>query len=491
MCQNRPVSGLLPPAPPPNEAPIPVGTKVVLDSGARFLDRDLLSGGSPWRLLRLPGGSRVVAERWRGGGHVGAGEERFARTLVQQGLLHPVATPRADVELVDIVIPVRDDSAGLERLLVGLTGLHVTVVDDGSKSPERVAEIAERCGASLVLLAKNRGPAAARNAGAAATTRPLRWFLDVDVSLEGPLDVMGRLQSYFVDPLVGAVAPRVRGAGGPSVRDRFELLFSPLDMGPRSGLVVVGSHVAYVPSACLVVRRSAFGEGFDESLRTGEDVDLVWRLAERGWLVRYDATTVVAHRARATWPRWWSQRVGYGASTAELAKRHGGRMAPLRVDAWTLAAWSSVLWGRPAIGARIAGVAHDRLRTRLAATTEEPGRVAGTLVGRGMVGAAGPLARAIVRTFALPLLVCALHPRLRRRSLGLYVVGTAWRWRQTRVRVADIPLAVVDDLAYGLGVYRGAWRSKTLDALRPRVTKSTLGLREVLGWSPRRDQLHP
>ena len=480
------MSALLPLAPPPIEAPIPVGTRVTLDPEARFLDRDLLCGGSPWRLLRLPGGSRVVAERWRGGGDVNAGEERFARTLMQQGLLHPLPSARADVELVDVVTPVHDDADRLERLLEGLTGLHVTVVDDGSPTPERIATIAARFGASLVRLDQNQGPAAARNAGARATTRPLLMFLDVDLSLERPLDVLGRLQPYFLDPLVAAIAPRVKGVAGPSVRDRFEMLFSPLDMGPRSGLVVAGSHVAYVPSACLMVRRSAFGEGFDESLRTGEDVDLVWRLAERGWLVRYDAATIVTHRARTTWPRWWSQRVRYGASTAELAQRHGDRMAPLRVDPWTLAAWSSVLWGKPVIGARITAMAHRRIRTRLAGTTEEPGRVAGTLVGRGMVGAGGPLARAVVRTFALPLLLSALHPRLRRRSLGLYVVGTAWRWRSTRLRVADIPVAVADDLAYGVGVYQGAWRTRSLRALRPRVTKSTLGLREILSLRSRR-----
>ncbi len=458
---------------------------MALDEHATFLDRDLLSGGSPWRLLRLPGGSRVVAERWRGASEVGAGEERFARTLLQQGLLHPVPPPRADVDLVDVVIPVRDDVDGLARLLADLSGWHVTVVDDGSVDPGSVEECALRFGASPVRLSQNRGPGSARNAGVSATSRPLLWFLDVDVGLDSPLDVLGHLQPHFADPLMGAIAPRVRGGGGPSVRDRFELRFSPLDMGARSGLVVAGGPVAYVPSACLLVRREAFGEGFDESLRTGEDVDLVWRLHDRGWLVRYDADTVVAHRARATWPRWWNQRVGYGASTAELAKRHGARMAPLRVDGWTLAAWSAVLWGKPIVGARVARVAHERLRRRLASTTDEPGKVAGALVGRGMVGAGGPLARAVVRTYGVPLLMVALHPRMRRRALALFAAGTTWRWRSTRLRITDIPLAVGDDLAYGFGVFWGAWRSKTLGALRPHVTKSTLGLREVLGLKPR------
>ena len=99
------MSQLLPLAPLPVEVPIPTGTKVILDEGAKFLDRDLLSGGSPWRLLRLPGGSRAVAERWVNGGVVGVGEERFARTLVQQGLLHPLFRHDATIDDVDVIVP--------------------------------------------------------------------------------------------------------------------------------------------------------------------------------------------------------------------------------------------------------------------------------------------------------------------------------------------------------------------------------------------------
>ena len=51
------------------------------------------------------------------------------------------------------------------------------------------------------------------------------------------------------------------------------------------------------PSACLLVRRASFGDGFDETFRHGEDVDFVWRLHDHGWLVRYVADVVVTHRA--------------------------------------------------------------------------------------------------------------------------------------------------------------------------------------------------
>jgi mycofactocin system glycosyltransferase len=478
------VSQLLPLAPLPVEVPIPTGTKVILDEGAKFLDRDLLSGGSPWRLLRLPGGSRAVAERWVNGGDVGVGEERFARTLVQQGLLHPFFRSDATVDDVDVIVPFRDGVDSLAALLDSLRGLHVTVVDDGSNEADAVARCARRFDADVVRLGANEGPASARNAGVRATSRPLLWFIDVDVTLDNALDVLSRLQAQFEDPLEGAAAPRIRGAAGPSLRDRFEEQFSPLDMGDRGALVIPGGAVPYVPSACLLVRRSSFGDGFDESLRYGEDVDFVWRLHDHGWLVRYVADVIVTHRARNSWRAWWRQRSHYGQSSSELAKRHGTRLAPFRADTWTLLTWTSALVGKPMVGFRIIDAARDQLRERMLATTDNADKVAGELVGRGMVRAGPLMARSLVRTFGVGIVLCALHPKLRRRALLLFAVGTAYRWRSARLRVADIPIGIADDVAYGTGVMAGAVRSRSLGALTPHITKSTLGLRNVLGLKP-------
>jgi mycofactocin system glycosyltransferase len=478
------VSQLIPLAPLPVEVPVPTGTRVILDDAAKFLDRDLLTGGSPWRLLRLPGGSRAVAERWVGAGEVSAGEGRFARTLVQQGLLHPIYRSDANIDDVDVIVPVRDDVDSLATLLASLDGLHVTVVDDASIDAEAVARCVRRFGADLVRLDENRGPGSARNTGASATSRPLLWFVDVDVCLDNAQDVLARLQPNFDDPLEGAVAPRIRGTYGPSLRDRFESRFSPLDMGVRSALVIPNSMVHFVPSACLMIRRSSFGDGFDETLRYGEDVDLVWRLHDQGWLVRYVADVAVTHRARDTWRGWWGQRYRYGQSSSELAKRHGTRLAPFRADTWTLLTWMTAMVGKPMVGLRIIDAARDQLRERMLDTTENADKVAGELVGRGMVRAGPLMARAAVRTFGIVILISALHPKLRRRALTLFIVGTAYRWRSTRVRVADIPLGVADDAAYGAGVMGGAIRSRSLGALTPHITKSTLGLRNVLGLKP-------
>jgi mycofactocin system glycosyltransferase len=458
------------------------------DEHATFLDRNLMSGGSPWRLLRLTASSYAVARRWQSNGVVSAGEERFARTLVQQGLFHPNFDVPFDIDEIDVVVPVYEDVASLATLLGMLSGFRITVVDDGSSNAAPIATCAADYHAVLVRLPGNHGPAVARNEGARLSERPFLWFIDVDVELDDARAVAHALRNEFADSMVAAVAPRVLGAPGPTHREQFEHHFGPLDMGGRSGLVVPGGPVSYVPSACLMVRRASFGDGFDASLRLGEDVDYVWRLHDRGWLVRYDADTVVRHRARTSWRAWLRQRHRYGESSAALASRHGARVAPIRADGWTLVAWVSVLLGQPALGARVVGAARRHAREKFFAEQDAPNQVATRVVGYNMARAGGPLARAVVRTFGVVVLLTALHPRLRTRALVLFAIGTMWRWRGERLDVRDVPLAVVDDLAYGTGVLHGAWRAKTMRALMPNITKSEIGLREILGIARDRAQ---
>lgn len=462
-------------------SPVAPGTRVVLDPDATFLDRNFLAGGTPWRLLRLPGSSLEVARRWMGGDVVRPGEEQFARTLIRQGLLHPIYEHESTLDDVDVVIPVRNNVTSLTSLLVELEGLHVTVVDDGSVKPVLVRECVAQFGAELVRLERNVGAGGARNAGASATQRPFLCFIDDDVSFSNPRHVLSRLRAQFTDHELGACAPRVRGGEGSSARERFEQRFGPLDMGARSGLVVPNGSVSYVPTACLMVRRDAFGVGFDEELRFGEDVDFVWRLTDHDWLVRYVADVEVMHRARPNWRRWIQQRAQYGSSSSELAVRHGDRLAPLRADPWTLVAWASLLARNPTIAMRITKVARDALQERLSDQADDPRTLANDVISRTMVRSGAPLSRALVRTYGPLLLLAALHPRLRRPLLGIFAVGTAWRWRHQQLRLQDIPLALADDAAYGIGVFLGAWRSRSLTALRPKIMKSSITLRDVVG----------
>ena len=199
------------------------------------------------------------------------------------------------------------------------------VVDDGSPDPRPIAAVAEQVGARYVRHRENQGPAAARNTGLRMASSQLVGFLDADCI--PPAGFPGRLLDHLADPAVALVAPRSRTSErqrGPIAA--YERARSALDMGPRPSLVRPYSTVWYVPSAAMLARRDALGAGFDEGLVLGEDVDLVWRLHDAGWQVRYEPEVVVAHEDRVRPVVWYCRRVAYNESVAPLLMRHPERV---------------------------------------------------------------------------------------------------------------------------------------------------------------------
>jgi hypothetical protein len=212
-----------------------------------------------------------------------------------------------------------------------------------------------------------------------------------------------------------------------------------------------------------MVRREAF-DGFDESLRTGEDVDFIWRLTARGGAVIYDASVVVTHRARPSWSGWWRQRVSYGESASVLATRHPEAYSPLRADAVLAAGFVALTLARPRA---IAGI-WSALEARFIRQLPDDPDVARELARFAMWNHSKGVARALTRSY-LPLVLVALWPR-RTRRLAIAVIGLSVGSRlHRRSHPRDAALVVADDLAYVTGVWRGAWRQRSLAALRPSV----------------------
>jgi len=343
--------------------PVPVGFRVVLDPSTVELSDGSLLGGEPRRIVRLTPHGRQVFEELMAGPVRSTLAGTLARRLVTAGVAHPVPPHDAVRGSVAVVVPVKDRAFDLDRCLASLTGARVVVVDDGSDDRAAVAAVAARHGANVAVRGRNGGPAAARNTGLAATGADLVAFVDSDcVAPPGWLD---GLTAHFADPAVGAVAPRVLPRGAPrSWLAAYAAARSPLDLGPREALVRPGTRVSYVPTAALVVRRTAL-PGFDEDLRYGEDVDAVWRMIDAGWQVRYDPSVTVSHSEPATWRAFLTRRFHYGTSTGPLARRHPERLAPLVLQPWPTAAAALVVAGRPVAAAATAAVATSRLARRL------------------------------------------------------------------------------------------------------------------------------
>jgi mycofactocin glycosyltransferase len=493
--------------------PAAPGLRLRPEPGLRSLHGGtVLLGGYPHRLLRLgPAGTRHVTGWWAGEPVADSpGAQALARRLLETGIALPVPSGGPGPQDVTVVIPVRDRAAELALCLRGLgpggrRGYRVLVVDDGSRDPAAVASVAAAAGAVCLHRPVNGGPAAARNTGLAAVDTPLVAFLDSDcVPAPGWLD---GLLPHFADPVVAAVAPRIvpyepevatepaqgwlaQGWLAQGWLAQYEGVSSTLDMGAVPSIVRPGAKVSYVPGAALVLRTGAAraADGFAEHLPVGEDVDFVWRLAARGWQVRYEPAATVAHQHRVRLGRWFARRMDYGTSAAPLELRHPGTLPALAMSGWTAAAWAVAAgWpGRgpaavlgpvtgPAIGTAITAAATVLLARRLAPLTgDQTWPVATKLAAGGTVAAGRLLGSTLSRAWwpvALPVAVAV--PRLRLPLAALTLAPPILGWAERRPPmdpVRYVSARLLDDVAYSLGVWRGCLRHRTARPLLPKLT---------------------
>lgn len=437
----------------------------------------LLVGGSPVRAVRLgdrardllAGGDLVVTD---------AATARLARRLLDGNLANPVLDG-FEVALTDltVVVPTRDRTEQLDRCLAALVPLRVVVVDDASEQPHRVAEVAHRHGARVHRLTTNLGPAGARNAGLRLVRTPLIAFVDSDVTIDAArlLD----LARHCADPQVALVGPqvvgKVRGAPGRRARwfERYDAAASSLDLGATGGVVRPGAATGWLPSACLVGRTDLLtGDtnggigGFEDGWRVAEDVDLVWRLVDAGHVVRYDPDVRADHDVRGTVRTWLGRKFFYGTGGADLAARHGAKVAPAVLSpVMALSGWALLQrrwWSLP-----VAAVAGALTARRLAPHLPiEDGRnvVAVRLTVKGTGWAVRQEAGLLLRHW-WPLAALALpFSRSVRRALVTAVAVDLAVFLRERTGVDPLTALVarrLDDLAYGSGLWWGAIRRRS------------------------------
>ncbi len=461
-------------------APVPGGVLVAIDAETREVADGVLFGGSPARLLRLSAAGAAALAELRDGPVRSAAAGVLARRLTDAGMAHPRPGPGRRLD-VTIVVPARDRPGLLDRCLAAAGPDHaVLVVDDGSADPGTVAAVGAAHGARVLRRDVNGGPGAARNTALGLIETEFVAFLDSDC-VPPPGWIEG-LAGHFADPLVAAVAPRVVALAG-SARAGSARAGSALDLGERPAGVAPVTRVAYVPTAALVARRAALGDGFDPALRYGEDVDLVWRLTEAGWRVRYEPGVQVGHAEPVTRAALLRRRFAYGTSAAPLTRRHPGAVPPLILQPWPAVTVAALLARRPAVAAAAFGASTLLLGARL--------RRSG-LPARGLVK---PMAGGVWHTwlgtgrwcgqFAGPALVlAAARPggrtarvrwgrRLAAASLLAGPPLADWARRRDGDPVRFTAAALADQAAYGAGVYAGCLRERMVTPVLP-----------VISWRP-------
>jgi mycofactocin system glycosyltransferase len=440
-----------------------------------------LIGGSPTRILFLTErASRMILDRTIV--VLDAPSGLFVDRLLESGMADPVleSLPDLDPASVTVVVPAFGRPLALARLLTSIEKQHgVIVVDDCSPDPAAIRAVVEKHGARLVRLPSNGGPAQARNAGLKLVTTPYVAFADSDIALHP--DTIPLLLKHFNDRSVALAGPRVLGwddGNGMNWIERYEEARSSLDLGTFPAAVRPRSPVSWLPGAFLLARTDALGEGFTSVSRVGEDVDLVWRLVEQGWRVRFEPEAKVWHEHRQSIREWLYRKAFYGTSAHTLSLRHPEAIAPAIFAPWSVAVVATLLcqrkWSVPAAGV-ISAFAWWQISKKLNKSAH-PVRIAASLTAQGALAAQTQTMALFVRHWwPLAIAGSVFSHRLRRALVVACVVDALWEYRRTRPQLDFFRFAVarrLDDLAYGAGVWSSALRGRSLRCLLPDVRKN-------------------
>jgi GT2 family glycosyltransferase len=209
------------------------------------------------------------------------------------------------------------------------------LVDDGST--DATAAIGREFGFRVISTA-GRGLGSARNTGLEAATGEIVAYLDDDAYPD----------QHWLAYLAGMfLRTRHAGVGGPNIAPPGDGSVAAGVAGAPGGPVHVllsDTQAEHVPGCNAAFRKAeleAIG-GFDPRFRVaGDDVDVCWRLQERGWTVGFSPAAVVWHHSRNSIRAYWRQQRGYGEAEALLERKW-----PQRYSAAGHARWSGRVYGR-------------------------------------------------------------------------------------------------------------------------------------------------
>lgn len=222
---------------------------------------------------------------------------------------------------ITVVTPTFNRRAGVARLLDALCQqtypidrFAVVVVDDGS-TDDTLAYLRARATpfALAIVEQEHRGPASARNLGVSHAPGEIVLFLDDDVA-PAP-DLLARHGcNHQENPgavVVGAMLPPADWSRSAWVRweeEKLERQYQAM----RAGAYMCSARQFYTGNASLQRARFLDAGGFDPTFERAEDVELGYRLQQRGVRFVFDPQAVVRHFAARPFAAWRRAAYQYG-----------------------------------------------------------------------------------------------------------------------------------------------------------------------------------
>ncbi|MCS6926949.1 MAG: glycosyltransferase [Candidatus Binatia bacterium] len=287
-----------------------------------------------WYALPLSGEGGFQVEDWAFGLVDRQRHKKPAFHAVQTQFHLPLPPPLPAYPKVSVVVCAYNAERTMAPCLASLEQLNypnyeVIVVNDGST--DRTREIAERYDFIRLINQENKGLSAARNVGIAAATGEIVAFTDSDCVVDP--DWLTYLVTTFLRTGRQAV-------GGPNFPPPEETLVpSAVAVSPGGPThVLLNDEVAeHIPGCNMAFRKSVLEEinGFDPVFRAaGDDVDLCWRLQNKGYEIGFSPAAVVWHFRRNTVKAYLQQQRGYGKAEAQLYFKHPYRFNLLGQSRW-------------------------------------------------------------------------------------------------------------------------------------------------------------
>ena len=222
---------------------------------------------------------------------------------------------------------INDCLASLEQL--NYPNYEVIVVNDGST--DGTLQVAESYDYIRLINQENQGLSAARNVGIDAARGEIIAFTDADCVAD---------EDWLTHLVARLQASEFAAVGGPNLSppdDSFVASCVAVSPGAPAHVLLDDEEAEHIPGCNMAFRREALDaiNGFDPIFRAaGDDVDLCWRLQNKGYKIGFSPAAVVWHFRRNTVRDYLKQQRGYGKAETLLFFKHPCRFNVLGQSRW-------------------------------------------------------------------------------------------------------------------------------------------------------------
>jgi glycosyltransferase involved in cell wall biosynthesis len=273
-------------------------------------------------------------EGWNFGLTAADRELRPSYETVREGFLKAPYFPLPRYPLVSVVVACYNGAKTLKACLDSLLNLNypnveIILVDDGSTdSTPLIAQLYKTVRYERHI---NQGLSFARNTGIRVARGEIVAFTDADC----------RVDEDWLHYIVGdLLADGFVGMGGHNLLPPDDSPVAAAVMASPGGpahVMLDDTLAEHIPGCNMVFYKWALEEilGFDPIFRlAGDDVDVCWRLQQRGYRIGFSSAGFVWHYRRSTLGAYLKQQRGYGEAEALLVRKHPENFNSIGASIW-------------------------------------------------------------------------------------------------------------------------------------------------------------